>query len=647
VFGMRRALLSGLLAAASLTFTASAGATVSLSACAHQPKFRCGVLTVPLDRAGRLPGTIPIHFAVQAHGPKPLLFALSGGPGQSAVSDATDFAIALQPALRHYRLVVLDQRGTGKSGPLICPQLQHLSGVAVITAADVAACAGQIGPRRAFYSSTDSVLDIDALRQALGAGKIALMGVSYGTFVAQQYAQQFPGNVASLLLDSVVPTAGVDPYSLDTYGRIDRVLQSQCAQQRCATITSDPAGDVHALAQKLLAAPLSARVPNAQGRPATVTMPNPGVLANLIVAGDLNPFLQPAIPGAIAAALNGDPAELLRILRVAAGPPTTTTDLSFGLNAATVCEDSPLPFSITATPIADRPALITQGLALAPPAELGPFDAQTVIGLSDAEQCSQWPQDPAVDPVSTAPLPDVPALILSGQLDTRTPLENGAAVAAELPHSTAVVVPGVGHDPLDVDLSGCVVTALRRFYDGDAVGHVCDHARNQVRPYPKPPRSLQSLGSPFGVSGTRGRIVSGVYLTVFDGYTALLEQAAGGFQQLVGGGLRAGRYAGSLTGSLKLVRDSYVAGLRVSGDVRTGTETLFVGAVHVDGPGDLDGVVRFDKNGHISGRIGGRRITGADPTAGAARAAAATGALPTLPSALSSAKLVRRLAVAG
>ena len=58
-----------------------------------------------------------------------LLIALSGGPGQSSVDAAGSFAISLAPMLRKYRLVVLDQRGTGLSGALNCPGLQRVKGL--------------------------------------------------------------------------------------------------------------------------------------------------------------------------------------------------------------------------------------------------------------------------------------------------------------------------------------------------------------------------------------------------------------------------------------------------------------------------------------------------------------------------------------
>ncbi|HEX6618429.1 MAG TPA: hypothetical protein VF024_02155, partial [Solirubrobacteraceae bacterium] len=86
---MRSAPLAALLVVALASLApASAGAAPTLSACSGQDEFGCATLDVPLDRTGTTPGTVPLHYAIQRQGPKKVLIALSGGPGQSAVSSA-------------------------------------------------------------------------------------------------------------------------------------------------------------------------------------------------------------------------------------------------------------------------------------------------------------------------------------------------------------------------------------------------------------------------------------------------------------------------------------------------------------------------------------------------------------------------------
>ncbi|MGZ8633134.1 MAG: alpha/beta fold hydrolase [Solirubrobacteraceae bacterium] len=583
----------------------SAAAAPTLTACRGQDEFGCATLDVPLDRTGATPGTAALHYAVQREGPRKVLIALSGGPGQSAVSSASSFAVSLDPALRRYRLAVLDQRGTGKSGVLECPNLQRLRSLDPYTPQAVANCATRIGPRRAFYTTADTVLDIDALRQALGADKIALMGISYGTHVALQYARAFPEHVDRLILDSIVGPDGPDAFLLDTYRNLPRVLAEQCAHGACRNATKDPVDDVAALVRRINASgPLRGDYYDAQGKRRATQYATPDELSFLLIAGDLNPFLQAALPAAISAARRGDSAPLMRLRRIGQGGHTPAEDLSVGLNAATGCTDVTLPFPRDA-PVADRAAIAQQALAAIPPTDYDPFDAQTVLRTSYVDDCVAWPGD-AIRLPFTGPLPDVPALLLGGRLDTRTPLENARATARELPHSTIVALKGSGHDALDSDFTGCTAQALARFIDDVAVGHPCLGQDNGVRPTPLPPHALSDFRSAPGVGGTRGRVLFAVLDTVTDARLGALQALFAGVP-VSGGGLRGGSFSGqaSFEGSLRLRSYAFVPGLRVSGSLST-ADGAISGTIHVTGT--AHGTLRISRRGPVSGEHGGPRV---------------------------------------
>jgi pimeloyl-ACP methyl ester carboxylesterase len=601
------------------------------AACApSQPGFACATLTVPLDHAGRVPGTIGIRYAVQRRVPatRPVLVALSGGPGQASVNAAESFRLSLGPALKRYRLAVLDQRGTGQSGALDCPVIQHEDGLAPVVPEELADCASRIGDRRALYSTVDSVNDLEALRRALGVERIALMGVSYGTFVAQQYARLYPEHTDKLILDSVVGADGVDAFLLDTYLRMPRVLREQCARRACAGITKDPVADVAELVGRLEKGAISGPGYDFRGRRHTVRYETADDLANVLIGADLNPYVQAALPAAIRAALEGDPAMLLRVRRATAGPPTKLADLSAGLNVATNCQDTRLPYPLAA-PLADRPALLEQGLTL-DDAALYPFTHATVASNSVAHDCLLWPGADTISPPSAAPLPDVPALILDGRMDLRTPLENGRELARELPHARVVTVPGTGHDELDSDLTGCTATALKRFVDGARVGDPCRSRTNGVDPFPIAPRALRRFRVAPGTRGARGRVVSAAIVSAIDARVAVLQDLYAGFSRLRGGGLRGGSY--ELKGSDRLVLRGYryLASVRVSGSLRLGAGNV-VGRMRVNGPGRLDGTLVLDRRGRARGTIGGRVVR--VRRAGRRAAAAASGGGARFPSA--------------
>jgi pimeloyl-ACP methyl ester carboxylesterase len=622
---LRSSLAVAALAAALVVAPASAVAAPALTPCRGQSEFGCATLNVPLDRTGSMPGTVALHYAIQRQGPKPVLVALSGGPGQSSVAAASSFAISLQPALSLYRLAVLDQRGTGESGVLDCPNLQRLRSLDAFLPTELAACANRIGPSRAFYTTADTVLDIDALRQALGADKIALMGISYGTHVALQYARAFPQHVSRLILDSIVGPDGPDPFLLDTYRNLPRVLHEQCANGACRFATRDPVDDVAALVRRMNASgPLRGDYFDDHGVRRATQYDNPDQLAFLLTAGDLNPFLQASLPAAISAARRGDSALLMRLKRIGEGAPTRRADLSFGLNAATGCEDTPLPYAL-ATPLADRPAIAQQALAAIPPTDYDPWDPQTVLRTSYVDDCMDWPND-TVRPPFTGPLPDVPALLLGGRLDTRTPVENAFATHAQLPHSAVVTLKGSGHDTLDSDITGCISHALRRFIVGVPIGHPCLGKDNGVTPAPLPPRSLRDFKSAPGVGGTRGRALFAVLDTATDARLTALQELFSGLA-VRGGGLRGGSFAGesSFEGRLRLHRYAYVPGLRVSGTL-TSSEGTLSGTVRVSGV--AHGTLKIDRRGRVTGVLGGRNVSYRPKRRGAASVAPASG-MPT------------------
>ncbi len=611
-----------------------------LRPCPDQPGFACGVLAVPRDRADRAGPQVYLAFAVQssrAQRRKPVLVALTGGPGQSGADFGTSFADSLKPALRRYRLAVIDQRGTGDSGALDCPTLQRASGITTSTPLQVAACARRIGPRRAFYGTRDTVADLDALRVRLGQKQLALMGVSYGTFVAQQYARIHPTRTRALILDSVVGKT-IDPFLLDTAEYQPLALRAQCADGACRGVTRDPVADVARVAAALRRHVIAGPAFDGRGSPRHAIYRYGDELANLLVAGDLNPYLQASLPGAFAAAAAGDPALLLRLQRIGAGGPTRLRELSVGLFYATTCADQTAPYLLT-QPFGDRDAAITAALAGVDPSRYAPFEAASVLRASNALACSRWPQDRVVAP-SAAPLPDVPAIVFGGRVDQRTPLENGKAVALEIPQAAVVFVDGTGHDVLDSDETGCARRALSQWVDDGVAGSPCRGESNAVKVFPVPPRSLAAVGAARGVAGTRGRAVTAVLRTVTDVRLTVLQRVYADLDARAGG-LRGGSFVvrGLQSEDAPVIAElrgyAYVPGVRVTGRVRLRSGRAY-GLVRVQAAGAA-GVLRLRRDGGVTGRRGGRPVRYRAPSGRGARAAAADPArdavvaLPTRP----------------
>jgi pimeloyl-ACP methyl ester carboxylesterase len=394
--------------------------------CPNARGFTCSMLDVAVDHSGRSPGMLhlPVAAADNVDAPGGVLVVLTGGPGQGGVAFVSRVHARMRALLRRYRLVMLDQRGTGADA-LTCPALQRAMGTSDLTVPPpgaVEACARKLGERRRFYSTADTVADLEALRVALGADKLTLNGTSYGTFVAERYAIAHPDRVARLVLDSVVPAAGLDGLEVDGMHEVARVLRAVCRAQGCP---GDPAAD--------LAAVVRARHDGVGG---------PDIYDTLVAMSVGAPSF-PGVLAALRAARRGDAGRLERIVRAARSAQRAPASvLSQGLHAATICADLRAPWGGPAAPLAGREDALRQAAARADPA---PVDRATVTGNGLALTCLRWPPTPAPPAPSTGDLPPVPTLLLAGGRDLSTPLLWAREQRAHTPNGKLVVVPDSGH----------------------------------------------------------------------------------------------------------------------------------------------------------------------------------------------------------
>ena len=560
-----------------------ASAAAPLAPCSGSAKLLCARVDVPLDRSGAVPGTISL--AVQelpADGtPRGTLFMLAGGPGQSGTDafglDSQVDIELFRFAFPGYTLVTLDVRGTGKSGALQCPPLQKALFPTVAEEAKLTAqCAASIGPTRRFYGTRDQAEDIEAVRQAIGATLIAVMGVSYGTQLALTYAELHPGNVERLILDSVAPPEGRDPFSLNVIRAMPGTLASYCAGRLCRGVTANLAGEIAALANAIEGKPLRGPV-LVGGRTRTVTMTGEDLLG-LVIDADLNPLVEAELPAAVHEARAGDASLLLRLFYLdATSQAEPAESISIGQFVSTLCTDGPFPWA-AGTPASGRDTAISSALAALPPTTFGPF-GNWAANLGTASLCELWP-DALGTTLPAQPLPDVPALVLSGGLDLRTPTANAAVVAARFPQGRLLVVPGVGHSVMTADLSFCSVKAVRLWLAGGTPPAQCPRVAPLVPPIPvlSVPPGTSRLGGAATLTTVR-KVVREVEASAM---LALISQSGHASVS----GLYGGRL--SVTGtSIRLVRYTDVQGLSLDGTMKLvtgqGPPLRFKGTVTVSG----------------------------------------------------------------
>ena len=562
--------------------------------------FDCAILPVPIDRDGVVPGTISLHVErLRGRAPDlPVLVALAGGPGDSATFLASAFAEQLEDV--PIQLVVFDQRGTGWSRALMCEKLA--------TPDELRSCDEGLGPSGAFYRTADSVRDLDAVRAALAVERLVVLGVSYGTFVAAEYARTFPERVQALLLDSPVGPHGTAALDVTTAHATGRVLEALCAGGACAGITTDPVDDTAKLVRRLEEQPLKGPALEPDERPAEVRVKKITIkgedLLRALVEGDQNPKVRALYPAAVAAALAGDPAPLARLaFRFGRGevefddPRQQSEVASPALLFATACADTRFPWNAGDKRDVRKAALKSAAEAL-PPMEFFPFDRRSLLEYSLADNCPSWPRSSLPGAVVLGPLPDVPILVLVGEDDVRTPVENVVALTDGLTRAATVVVPHAGHAVGD---HPCAKEKVKQFLMGQAIDDHCDDGSVTPRPPVQPvPVKFKKLPEAPGVTGIAGRTLTAVERTLFDAYLTFDENEK--VSGLHGGTIECPSPCSSPQ-MLELARTSLIRGVSVSGTVGGGSLVKgTIGTASVTVKGRATGSLKFHADGRVTGQ---------------------------------------------
>ncbi len=404
----------------------------------------CTGLQVPEDRGNPAGRQIRLRIAVvraaAARADADLVTFLDGGPGGAATEDYPSIAGAFEPLRKQRAVLLVDQRGTGGSNALDCGADD---GASLARAVDgLRTCVARLAARAApqYYTSSDAVADLEAVRRALGAPQLDLVGVSYGTRMAQQYARRYPQVVRAIVLDSAVPndlTLGSE--HARNLEAVLRELFARCrATSACAARYGDPYQTLQRLAARLRAHPQQLTLRDPFSFRVEHKTIDAGALAQLVRLYAYSPLTAALLPYVLQEADEGRYEPLLGQAEVVVG------DVADSLTGG-------MALSVTCAEDADR---------LRPdPADLG-----TVMGNGLTEwllaACPAWPH--GVRPADFgAPLSGpLPTLVLAGERDPVTPGRYGRQIVRTLPRARLLELKGQGHGLLTV---GCVPRLLDEF----------------------------------------------------------------------------------------------------------------------------------------------------------------------------------------
>lgn len=411
----------------------------------------CGRLVVPENRERSVGRQIDLAIALvpsRSKQPRPdPVFMLAGGPGQAATEAFPAAAGAFRDILRERNIVLVDQRGTGGSHPLECPPPDMAEGTSLVEVTDPAAarqlaerCLAGLDADPRYYTTSDAVLDLEAVREAIGAAQLDLVGISYGTRVALEYLRRYPQRTRSVVLDGVVPpelALGAE-HARNLEDALDRYFAACETDAECHAQYGSPRAQLDQLLMSLEEQPRRVRYRD----PVTDEVRNEDLtvaaVAGVVRLYAYTPQLAVMLPRTLAEANDGRPEVLMaqaRMIEALIGE-----QISLGPQLSVNCAED-----------ADR-------------LRVNPADSGTLLGAGFVEvllaQCEVWPRGRRPADFNEPVTSDRPVLLLSGELDPVTPPRYGEDVAKHLVNGRHLVAPGQGHN---VMASGCAPRLMASF----------------------------------------------------------------------------------------------------------------------------------------------------------------------------------------
>lgn len=382
--------------------------------------------------------------------PDPVVI-IAGGPGQSILDSYPMLDDALSDLRNTRNILLVDARGTGDSHPLECRNSEGRNAVTEenddspeSARAFAERCRDTLSKTSdlRFYGTGDHIRDLDALRAAVGADQLNLIGISYGTRVAQQYAMHFPAHARTVVLDSVVPNTLV--LGQEHARNLDDALATQFARCRaepaCRDHLGDPAATMKTLRERLKAgglAPVRYRDPTSGDW--REEAPTYGHLAVLLRMYAYQPQAASILPWIVHEAAEGRYESLLAQSRLVYGD--VSEAMMHGMELSVICTEDP-------------------------EIAVDPKDADTVIGNEfvafQQAQCAVWPKGKRAADFRKPLAGDVPLLAMSGEYDPVTPPRYGDEVVKTLPNGRHLLAPGQGHN---VIATGCMPKLVAQFVE--------------------------------------------------------------------------------------------------------------------------------------------------------------------------------------
>jgi pimeloyl-ACP methyl ester carboxylesterase len=437
----------------------------------------CGTLTVFEDRAAKIGRQISLWIvvlpAMRPVAADPLVF-LAGGPGQGAAQLARQIRAAFRTVQRTRDIVLVDQRGTGKSNPLNCRSdansLREMTEPTESGLDRLKRCLAGYNADVRLYTTNIAMDDLDDVRAHLGYDRINLYGGSYGTRAALVYLRRHGEHVRTMILDGVAPMDMRLPMftARDAQRALDKLLGDCDADRACKQAFPDLSTRIRNLLQRLEQSPATVRIVHPRTGIAEEVRVEARVVASILFSALYSPLTASIVPALVDQAERNEFQSLFALGLAGEG---TSENMSMGMQLSVLCSEDA--------------ARVT--LADVQQATAGTIFGSHLLG-SQLKACEVWPRG-AVDASYYEPVvSDVPALVLSGDLDPVTPPTWGEAVVTSLENGRHITVPGTGHGVIG---TACGQKLIQDFLDSASAASV---DASCVRSIKRPPFFVTPAG---------------------------------------------------------------------------------------------------------------------------------------------------------
>jgi len=595
----------------------------------------CGNFPVPLDRKHPAQGTINLYFELYLHsgsGPAESAFLGNfGGPGLTTSGLRNYFLYVFGPIIDTHDILLIDDRGRGSSGLIVCDELQY--GTAAFNPA-VADCAAQLGNGDSHYGTGDIAQDADAVRAALGYDKVDYYGGSYGGADVTAYATRFGDHLRSIVLDASCGTPIVDQsrFPLEQWRTQaePRMVTLDC--QRSPTCSRDhplPELELDGLIWTVRLSPVEGDAYDANGNLIHIRI-NEDALLNYVLDNPTGNFTSTGEVLAAADSLwRGDPKPLLRLgaeeyFPLDYGNNGDPSFYSMGAQMATACADMREPWNWSDPP-SERTEQFDNTVMSLPFWYFSPFTREAATdGIFSffGRDCLYWHKPTSSSPMAPpSPVyPSVPTLALTGDLDNRVPTPEVRKVAAFFPNSTVVPVAEAGHET--VLWTACAANLASGFIENLQVGDTtCAKSPETVFPavgrFPLLAKDARPAAVDPGGANQIGlaerKVVTVAVATATDALQrSILINNLGG--PGTGVGLRAGTFSANYgDGSVwttTLTNCAFSRDVTVNGTVTWNYYGAFVADLTVSGSGTAGGTLHVEGTWQRAGPVGNFTVSG-------------------------------------